>query len=397
MATSRKTLQLDLLQLNALNFKTLSNTNIPSSFVLYANGNGTTSFGSISSLTEISYNKLSVPGQSTLIASTTSGVLNLSSITNDIYISTNTTNSLVWFGLPNLTTTILSTQTSTLNSVLPSTCIGIDNNLLIAIANVNTNINENIIPNLGSLGYVSTSQLVSTVNHIGNLGYISSSQLQSTMYNILTYPNICSSIKYHGNTGLTNFSTLNNSGTASFSSLQYSLNNFTKYMNPNGSSRVFIDYAPSFTFSEVATPSDIASINIYPEGSPYIKNLLSLSSHFVYYSSQTTNVNETFPLLNSGIQQYIPVTSSVPYGLSTNTRALSNTFIQHMTLEIDSLMISTLNLNEIGLIHYISDSIVYKDLDDVIQSGLERTSVQINTSLGDNSVFIRIANSGNQF
>ena len=68
-----------------------------------------------------------------------------------------------------------------------------------------------------------------------------------------------------------------------------------------------------------------------------------------------------------------------------------------MTLEIDSHMISTLNLNEIGLIHYISDSIVYKDLDDVTQSGLERTSVQINTSLGDNSVFIRIANSGNQF
>ena len=207
MATSRKTLQLDLLQLNALNFKTLSNTNIPSSFVLYANGNGTTSFGSISSLTEISYNKLSVPGQSTLIASTTSGVLNLSSITNDIYISTNTTNSLVWFGLPNLTTTILSTQTSTLNSVLPSTCIGLSNGLQKSIDDSASLIINIIIPNA-----------------IEN-------SLASTMYNILTYPNICSSIKYYGNTGLTNLSTnidLSLTGTASFSTLQYSLNNFTK-------------------------------------------------------------------------------------------------------------------------------------------------------------------------
>ena len=38
MTTARKTMQLDILQLNSLNFLTSSNTAIPSSFVLTATG-----------------------------------------------------------------------------------------------------------------------------------------------------------------------------------------------------------------------------------------------------------------------------------------------------------------------------------------------------------------------
>ena len=65
-ATSRKTMQLDILQLNSLRFLTTSNTPIPSSLILTANGNGTTSFTSISSIYGNSFQNISVPGQNTI-------------------------------------------------------------------------------------------------------------------------------------------------------------------------------------------------------------------------------------------------------------------------------------------------------------------------------------------
>ena len=36
-----------------------------------------------------------------------------------------------------------------------------------------------------------------------------------------------------------------------FSSFQYDFTNFTQYINPNGSSRIFLEYNPSFTFSHI--------------------------------------------------------------------------------------------------------------------------------------------------
>lgn len=100
MATSKKTMYLDTLQLNTLNFKTTNNSNIPSSFVLYSVGNGTTNFASLSTL----MNDFYLPGQnyvastmmstnytaltyvniaSTLRYSGTSGTINMSTLANN--------------------------------------------------------------------------------------------------------------------------------------------------------------------------------------------------------------------------------------------------------------------------------------------------------------------------
>ena len=392
MGTSRKTLQLDLLQLNALNFKSSSNTNIPSTFILSANGDGTTSFNPISSFMHLGYTTISVPGQKSLDAISTNLTLSFSTST-ELFISTSYTRGIVWLDI-NATSTV----TSTINSVMASTVTTLDNNLINSLINVNT-ILLDTVDNLGTLGYISTASLRSTVNGLGTIGYISTATLAntmaSTMYNILTYPNIFSSIKYNGKTGLTNFSTptdLSVSGTASFSSFQYNFNNFSQYINPNGSSRVFLEFQPNFTFSQVSAPSNISSVSLYPDGNSSIKDLLSISSHLVYYSTNT------LPIIASGIQQYIPVTSLQPFGYSTNTRVLSNSFIQPMKMEIDSLLLNT--NTSFGLQHYISDAVSYKLVDnsDISRTGLENSNVLINNSVGDrNSVFIQIYNSGNQF
>ena len=379
MATSRKTMQLDLLQLNALNFKSTSNTNIPSTFLLSANGDGTTSFNSLSSFVHYGYTTVCVPGQKSLEAMSTNLKLAFST-SSELFISTSYTNGIVWLDI-----NVTSTVTSTLNSVMISTVSTLDNNLINALVNVNT---------------VLGLRLGSTIQGLGTANYISSATLAntmaSTMYNILTYPNIYSSIKYDGESGVTNFSTpvdLSVSGTASFSSFQYNFNNFTDYINPNGSTRVFLDFYPNFTFSQVSAPSNISNVNLYPDGNSSIKDLISISSHLVYY-----NAGNTVPVIASGIQQYIPVTSFQPFGYSTNTRVLSNTFIQPMKMEIDSLLLNT--NTSFGLKHYISDALSYKLLDhsDISRTGLENSNVQINNSVDDrNSVFIQIYNSGNVF
>ena len=286
-ATSRKTLQLDILQLGKLNFLTTSNTPIPSSFILSANGNGTTSFVPISTLITDFY----PPGQA----------------------------------------------------------------------------------------------------------YVAST-VQSTMYNTLTYPNITSSISYKGNSGLTNmlvYPQLSNTFSL-FSSITYNFSSISNYINPNGSSRMFLEYYPNFTFSPVITPSSISSVTLYPEGNSSIKNVISLSSHLTYYNP-INNSNITIP--KSGVQQYINVNATYPFNAySTMTyRPSSNSFIQPIHIEIDS-SIASYNFN---LLHYISDgSASLKTIggNDVVRSGLERSTLNINNNVGDkNSVFVTITNSGNQF
>lgn len=368
MGSARKTMQLDLLQLNALNFKTTSNTNIPSTFILAANGDGTTSFGSISSFMTPGYTTVSVPGQHSLYSMSNNLTLSFSTST-ELFISTSQQRGIVWLDI-NATSTV----TSTLNYALISTG---------AVLN-NTVININAATDI-------------KLANLGSVGYVSSLSLASTMFNILTYPNICSSIGYQGNNGVTalqGLTDITNSGSANFSSFQYNFSNFSQYINPNGSSRVFIDYNPSFTFSHVEAPSSISSMTLYPEGNSSIKNLLSLSSHFVYYQG-----GQEIPIDKSAIQQYIPVNSLLPFGLSTNTRVLSNTFIQGMTMEVDGLLLDNAAF---GLKHYLSDAVVYKsatvDGENVCRTGLDRSNVQINITDGDkNNLFIRIHNSGNVF
>jgi len=343
-ATSRKTMQLDMLQLNSLRFLTLSNTSIPSTLVLSANGDGTTSFISISSFT---YTNISIPGQTVLTATTTNGTLNLSSMSSELYLSTNSDGSALNIGIPSLTSTIAST-----------------------------------------IGYA----LPSTLNKLFPI-------MPSSLYNLLTYPNINSTIGYTGTKGNLLMSTASfGANVTVFSSFQYNFSNgFSKYLNPNGSSRVFLEFYPNFTFSPVITPSSISSLTLYPEGNSSIKNVISLSSHLMYYNP-ITNIN--IPVIQSGVQQYININSSYPYGFSSFTnRPLSNSFIQPMQFELDS-MATRSNLN-FSLLHYVSDGnalLKSTNGNDVFRSGFERATTFINNNIGDkNSVFIHITNSGNQY
>ena len=114
MASSKKTLELDLLSLKALNFKNISNQNIPSSLVLSAVGNGTTIFTSISSIVGNPYDKISVPGQMTISSSLVNTTLTLSSIYSDLVLSTNVS-SIVYFNIttfPSIVSTLQYTGRS---------------------------------------------------------------------------------------------------------------------------------------------------------------------------------------------------------------------------------------------------------------------------------------------
>lgn len=341
MAASRKTLNLDTLQLTNMRYLTSNNTSYPSSFVLYSVGNGSVGLGSISSLTNFGYINISVPGQALLNSSNTNSLLNISSLTTELTLSTNFISSVLFIGIPSLTSTIQST------------------------------INAN---------------------------------QASTNFNFLMYPNLHSSIGYQGRFGLNNFSTLatsntlSNSGSAQFSSLQYNFSNFSRYLNPNGSSRMFIEYYPNFTFSPVITPSSISSIALYPEGNSSIKNVISLSSHLMYVNNFGSNV----PITQSGVQQYINVDSTYPYGLSSFLiRPTSNYFIQPIQFELDTLAVRS-NFN-FSLVHYISDGTAAVKTNvlngnDIFRTGLERPNFVINNSSNDkNIVFVTIANTGNQF
>ena len=352
MATSRKTSFLDLLQLNGLNFFTTSNTPIPSSFVLTASGNGQTYFTSISSIVGSFFQNVAIPGQTTINAPSTTMTLNISTQTNDVYFSTNNTSSILYITVP-----MVSTIASTIQYALPST-----------------------------LQYA----LPSTIQYVQ----------ASTMYNLLNYPNIVSSFNYNGIIGrnsistLANTNTLSNSGSALFSTLQTNFSSLSKYINPNNSSRMYVDYYPSITFGPVVTPSSISSFTLYPDGNSSIKSVLAISSHFMYVNNSGSNVP-----IKSGVVQYIPITASYPYSVSSflNPRVLSNSFVTPMRLEFDTKFITS----SVSIVHYISDSvgsIKTAGGNDVFRTGLETSTIVINTNISDkNVVFVTINNSGNVF
>jgi hypothetical protein len=339
MASSKKTLNLDTLQLTNMKYLTSNNSSYPSSLVLYSVGDGSIGFTSVSTLTNIGYTTLSIPGESSLNSSNTANILNIEALSSELILSTNQISSILYIGIPSLGSTIQST------------------------------INAN---------------------------------QASTNFNFLTYPNIHSSIQYRGISGLNQFSTLattttlSNSGSAQFSSIQYNFSTFSRFLNPNGSSRMFIEYYPNFTFSPVIAPSSISSLALYPEGNSSIKNLISLSSHLVYVNAAGSNV----PVRQSGVQQFINVNSSYPYSLSSFTnRPTSNSFIQPIQVELDTLVVRS-NFN-FSLVHFISDGTAALKTsvgNDVFRSGLERTNLTINNSLADRNVlFVNIRNSGNAF
>ena len=112
-----------------------------------------------------------------------------------------------------------------------------------------------------------------------------------------------------------------------------------------------------------------------------------------------TNAGSNVPVVQSGSQQYINLTSIKTFStLPANyIRPLSNSFAQTIKFELDSLAVRS-NFN-FGLLHYISDGVsaVKSDVGfDVLRTGFERPSTIINMSVNDrNAVFMRIINSGN--
>ena len=296
MASSKKTLELDLLSLKALNFKNTSNQNIPSSLVLAAVGNGTTRFTSISSIFGNPYDKISVPGQITISSSLVNTTITLSSIYNDLVLSTNVS-SIVYF-------------------------------------------------------------------------------------NITTFPSIVSTLQYTGRSNLIAISTVDsavtlvNTGTAVFSSLQLNLSNYKRYINPNGTTRAFLDFYPYFQFPTLVAPSTISSFSVYPDGvNSIVKNYIPVSTNLQYYDN--SNTIQTM----SNNYNYMNVTSIYPYSVSTNTRLLSNTFNMPIKLELNTLLLSSLNNPSIFLDHYMIDAIAFKSnaplYNNVGRSGFETQSVTI--------------------
>uniref|UniRef100_A0A6C0IG88 Uncharacterized protein n=1 Tax=viral metagenome TaxID=1070528 RepID=A0A6C0IG88_9ZZZZ len=310
MASAKKTLELDLLSLKALNFKNTLNQNIPSSFVLYALGNGQTAFSSISSIIGNSFDKISVPGQATISSSLINTTLTLSSIYKDLTLSTSTSNVI--------------------------------------------------------------------------------------FMNITTYPSFTSTIQYTGLSGSRLMSTtstvptLSVTGTTIFSSVQLSLSNFIPYMNPNGSTRAFLDYTPSFQFPTVVAPSSISSVTLFPDSSNLAVRTNMLFSTNLQYYDNTNSIKSM-----NGQEQYMAINSLYPYGISTNTRLTSNTYNQPMKLELNTQTLLSLSNKSIFLDHYVIDAMAFKVGDSILgsnvsnRSGFETRSVNI---LGTNPLYLTITN-----
>jgi len=310
MASAKKTLELDLLSLKALNFKNTLNQNIPSSFVLYALGNGQTAFSSISSIIGNSFDKISVPGQATISSSLINTTLTLSSIYKDLTLSTSTSNVI--------------------------------------------------------------------------------------FMNITTYPSFTSTIEYSGLSGSRLMSTtstvptLSVTGTTIFSSVQLSLSNFIPYMNPNGSTRAFLDYTPSFQFPTVVAPSSISSVTLFPDSSNLAVRTNMLFSTNLQYYDNTNSIKSM-----NGQEQYMAINSLYPYGTSTNTRLTSNTYNQPMKLELNTQTLLSLSNKSIFLDHYVIDAMAFKVGDSILgsnvsnRSGFETRSVNI---LGTNPLYLTITN-----
>jgi len=310
MATAKKTLELDLLSLKGLNFKNTSNQNIPSSFVLYAVGNGQTGFTSISSIAGNSFDKVAVPGEVTISSSVVNTTLTLSSIYKDLTLSTSTSNVV--------------------------------------------------------------------------------------FMNITSYPSFTSTIQYNGLSGSKNMSTIDAipslliTGTTIFSSVQLNLSNFIPYLNPNGSTRAFLEYTPSFQFPTVVAPSSISSFTLFPNScNLLVRTNMAFSTNVKYYDD--TNTIQSM----NGQEQYMAINSLYPYSISTNTRLMSNTYNQPMKLELNTQTLLSLTNKSIFLDHYVIDSMAYKIGDPIIgsnvsnRSGFEIRSVNI---LGTNPLFLTIAN-----
>jgi hypothetical protein len=311
-ASAKKILELDLLSLRALNFKNSSNQNIPSSFVLYAKGNGQTAFTSISSISGNSFDKISVPGQQTVSSTNVNTTLTLSSLYKDLTLSTSTSNTI--------------------------------------------------------------------------------------FFNITTYPSFTSTLLYSGLSGLQNMSTtdttvtLLNKGTTVFSSVQLNLSNFIPYINPNGSTKAFLDYTPFYQFPTVAAPSSISSFTLFPNTSNLLVRTFMKFSTNVQYFDNSNRVQSMTSILP---EQYIPIDSLYPYGVSTNTRLSSNTFNQPMKLEINTPTLLTLSNKSIFLDHYIIDAMAYKVSGAILgsnvsnRSGFETTTINM---LGTSPLYLTISN-----
>lgn len=225
---------------------------------------------------------------------------------------------------------------------------------------------------------------------------LSTSTSNVIFMNITSYPSFTSTIQYNGLSGSKNMSTIDTfpsllvTGTTIFSSVQLNLSNFIPYLNPNGSTRAFLEYTPSFQFPTVVAPSSISSFTLFPNSSNLlVRTNMAFSTNVKYYDN--TNTIQSM----NGQEQYMAINSLYPYSISTNTRLMSNTYNQPMKLELNTQTLLSLTNKSIFLDHYVVDSMAYKIGDSILgsnvsnRSGFETRSVNI---LGTNPLFLTIAN-----
>jgi len=214
--------------------------------------------------------------------------------------------------------------------------------------------------------------------------------------NITTYPSFTSTLRYTGTSNIISMSTTSTvptlavTGTTIFSSVQLNLSNFIAYINPNGSTRAFLDYTPTFQFPTVVAPSSISSATLFPDSSVLaVRTYMLFSTSIQYY--HTSNIISS---MNSQ-EQYMAINSLYPFGVSTNTRLTSNTFNQPMKLELNTQTLLSLSNKSIFLDHYVIDAMAFKVNDSVLgsnvinRSGFENRSVNI---LGTSPLYLTINN-----
>ena len=340
MAANLKTLDSDVITLRQINVRSATNGYIPSRHVLISDGIGNAYWNSLSSIYNIPFDKVRDPYGSTIAASTVANTLNFSTDGIDgllkVYVNRNksltlsnaapdvlvvqgsvpTVSRVVAQQMPNSEDIIMSTSQSTLKFV------GIGDIKLSTITDLRTVFFS--ISSFTSAGYADLSAVGR-----GWIGYTASSQSTS-----IGYASFISSIPYSTSSGGGSWdwspaigkgipmSTVEpypyySTGDVYFSTVQFSMAPFLRYMNPNSNTRMFLEVNPNYLFQRmyIGTSTPI--------------NLVKNFSTFVQYQT-------------SRGPQILEKASQGTYMLSQQSNAYSsNYYNSQVKLELDMRVLST--------------------------------------------------------
>jgi hypothetical protein len=274
--------------------------------------------------------------------------------------------------------------TSTINSTLQSTIRGLGTYGYVSTPSLISSIDS-----LGSIGYISTSQLVSTMNYLfASSNYVSTGALVSTTAGLSTTFNrqvfidnagnitinggtitfssaanvvylssfVFSSIVYQGTNGAVNAFSYSGTPPRSmmFSTASIRMDQFSSYIT--ASSRVMIDFSPTFVFS-----------GIYQGASGYL--MTGMSTFLQYGASYLTQFQ----------------TSSWVYGNNTSN-AFGNLYQQPIKLQIPGSAIYNNYANPYIICHNLVSSLTFDTI-----NGFKNSNVFVQVG-STNSVFVTVQN-----